>query len=75
MVWVLSEVTNKYPNLFQARALFLKGVQHEQDGKLYEAVKFYRQAVQLVPDIETRLYEASKAKPQPIEGTGTLYWK
>lgn len=51
----------------KAQALFLKGVQHEQDGKLYEAVKFYRQAVQLVPDIETRLYEASKAKSQPIE--------
>ena len=45
----------------------MKGVQHEQDGKLYEAVKFYRQAVQLVPDIETRLYEASKPKPQSLE--------
>lgn len=51
--------------------MFLKGVQYEQDGKLYEAVKFYRQAVQLVPDIEFRLYEMSKAKTQqaqPVEG-------
>ncbi|XP_034250568.1 F-box only protein 9 isoform X2 [Thrips palmi] len=54
----------------KARSMFLKGVQHEQDGKLYEAVKFYRQAVQLVPDIEFRLYEASKARAQqaqPVE--------
>lgn len=51
----------------QARALFLKGIQHEQDGKLYEAVKFYRRAVQLVPDIETRLYEATKSKTTPVE--------
>ncbi|KAK3921549.1 F-box only protein 9 [Frankliniella fusca] len=51
----------------QARALFLKGIQHEQDGKLYEAVKFYRRAVQLVPDIETHLYEATKTKAAPLE--------
>lgn len=51
----------------KAQALFMKGVQYEQEGKLYEAVKFYRRAVQLVPDIETRLYEASKAKVQPVE--------
>jgi F-box protein 9 len=44
--------------------LFLKGVENEQNGKLYEAIQFYRRAVQLVPDIEFRLYDASKAKPR-----------
>lgn len=47
---------------FQARILFLKGVQHEQEGKLYEAIQYYRRAVQLVPDIEFRIYESNKLK-------------
>lgn len=34
----------------------------EKSGKLYEAIQFYRRAVQLVPDIEFRLHDASKAK-------------
>jgi F-box protein 9 len=48
----------------QAKRLFLKGVENEQSGKLYEAIHFYRRAVQLVPDIEFRLYDASKLKPR-----------
>jgi F-box protein 9 len=44
--------------------LFLKGVENEQNGKLYEAIQFYRRAVQLVPDIEFRLYDANKLKPK-----------
>jgi len=44
--------------------LFLKGVENEQNGKLYEAIQFYRRAVQLVPDIEFRLYDANKVKPR-----------
>lgn len=42
--------------------MFLKGVEHEQSGKLYEAIQFYKRAVQLVPDIEFRLYESTKIK-------------
>lgn len=34
----------------------------EKSGKLYEAIQFYKRAVQLVPDIEFRFYDASKAK-------------
>lgn len=48
--------------------LFLKGVENEQNGKLYEAIQFYRRAVQLVPDIEFRLYDANKGKPREREG-------
>lgn len=36
----------------QARNYFLQGVKHEEDGKLYDAIKFYKKAVALVPDIE-----------------------
>ncbi|XP_040205755.1 F-box only protein 9 isoform X1 [Rana temporaria] len=38
-----------------ARELFLKAAEREQNGALYEAIKFYRQAMQLVPDIEFKI--------------------
>ncbi|CAI9617094.1 unnamed protein product, partial [Staurois parvus] len=38
-----------------ARELFLKAAEQEQNGALYEAIKFYRQAMQLVPDIEFKI--------------------
>ncbi|XP_058799475.1 F-box only protein 9 [Phymastichus coffea] len=46
----------------KAKNLFLQGIENEQSGKLYEAIQFYRRAVQLVPDIEFRLYESTKPK-------------
>lgn len=45
-----------------ARILFLKGVEMERTGKLYEAIQFYRRAVQIVPDIEFRLDNKNKAR-------------
>lgn len=42
----------------KARELFMKGVGEERAGKLYEAIQWYRRAMQLVPDIESRLYKA-----------------
>lgn len=48
----------------KARMWFLEGVENEQKGKLYEAIQFYRKAVQLVPDIEFRLYETARVKPK-----------
>lgn len=35
--------------------LSLTGADLEKAGKLYEAIQFYRKAVQLVPDIEYKL--------------------
>jgi F-box protein 9 len=35
----------------------------EKAGQLYEAIQFYRRAVQLVPDIEFRLDNLTKNKP------------
>ncbi|KAB7499980.1 F-box only protein 9 [Armadillidium nasatum] len=40
----------------EAANLFRKGVQLEQNGQLYEAIRFYRKAIALVPDIETRVH-------------------
>ncbi|KAM8953059.1 F-box only protein 9 [Pelodytes ibericus] len=39
----------------KARELFLKAAEQEQNGALYEAIKFYRRAMQLVPDIEFKI--------------------
>lgn len=48
--------------VLQAKNLFLKGIEHEQSRKFYEAIQFYKRAEQLVPDIEIRLYESTKTK-------------
>ncbi|CAH1971756.1 unnamed protein product [Acanthoscelides obtectus] len=45
-----------------ARELFLKGVEMERCGKLYEAIQYYKRAVQLVPDIEFKLENTTKPK-------------
>lgn len=34
----------------------------ENSGNMYEAIQYYKKAVQLVPDIEFRLYESMKTK-------------
>lgn len=39
----------------EAKELFLLGMQAEQDGALYEAIHHYRRAMQLVPDIESKI--------------------
>ncbi|PVD32500.1 hypothetical protein C0Q70_07939 [Pomacea canaliculata] len=39
----------------EAKKLFLQGMQAEQNGHMYEAVQFYRHAMQLVPDIEFKI--------------------
>lgn len=51
-----------------ATELFIQGSQLENKGKVYEALRLYRKACQLVPDIEFRIYEmqkkSSKNKPE-----------
>ena len=39
----------------KARGFFLEGVEHEQNGELFEAIQKYRKAVNLVPDIEFKV--------------------
>ncbi|EEB11637.1 F-box only protein, putative [Pediculus humanus corporis] len=38
-----------------AKKWFLEGVEHEKSGRLIEAIRHYKKAVQLVPDIEFKL--------------------
>lgn len=44
----------------KAERLYKVGIELEQNGKVYDALEYYRRAVQLVPDIEFRIYEISK---------------
>lgn len=39
----------------KASRLFQNGIDCERQGKMHDAIRFYRQALQLVPDIEKRL--------------------
>ncbi|KAI5140534.1 F-Box Only Protein 9 [Manis pentadactyla] len=53
-----------------ARELFLKAVEEEQNGALYEAIKFYRRAMQLVPDIE---FKITYTRSPDGDGAGNSY--
>ncbi|XP_046656494.1 F-box only protein 9-like isoform X2 [Daphnia pulicaria] len=46
----------------EAKSLYLRGVKHEKSGEVVEAIKFYKRAMQLVPDIEERIYTYPKNK-------------
>ncbi|CAG9859937.1 unnamed protein product [Phyllotreta striolata] len=48
----------------RATNLFLAGSEMENSGKFYEAIQYYRQAVQIVPDIE--LIINRKIKPKAV---------
>uniref|UniRef100_A0A182SBC1 F-box domain-containing protein n=1 Tax=Anopheles maculatus TaxID=74869 RepID=A0A182SBC1_9DIPT len=48
----------------QARTLFQQGSDLERSGKVFEAMRLYRRATQLVPDIEFRVYDKKHAKPK-----------
>ncbi|KAJ2947290.1 hypothetical protein O0L34_g17006 [Tuta absoluta] len=51
----------------KAKQLFLRGVEFERGGKLYEAIQHYKRAMQILPDVETRLYESSKERADTPE--------
>lgn len=44
----------------RAKLLFSQGVEAERKGMVFEAMSLYRRAVQLVPDIEFKMYETGK---------------
>uniref|UniRef100_A0A0B7AJ98 F-box only protein 9 n=1 Tax=Arion vulgaris TaxID=1028688 RepID=A0A0B7AJ98_9EUPU len=48
----------------EARAFFVQGMQAEDDGLLNEAIFYYRKALQLVPDIESRLGNVYSRSPR-----------
>ena len=45
-----------------ARQLFLEGIELERSRKYFEAIKLYRRAVQLEPNIEYKVYQATLAE-------------
>eukprot|EP00092_Neocalanus_flemingeri_P017526 GFUD01018961.1.p1 GENE.GFUD01018961.1~~GFUD01018961.1.p1 ORF type:complete len:435 (+),score=105.28 GFUD01018961.1:189-1493(+) len=53
----------------KARELFLQGVKCEENGKLYEAIRYYKRAEKLVPNIEYQTFDYTgknfKVKEQP----------
>ncbi|XP_051936506.1 F-box only protein 9 isoform X1 [Hippocampus zosterae] len=51
----------------EAAELYLRAVQEEQNGAFYEAIKFYRLAMQLVPDIESKI-NYSHHEADQVEG-------
>ncbi|XP_061601434.1 F-box only protein 9 [Cololabis saira] len=54
----------------KATELFLRAVQEEQNGAVYEAIKFYRMAMQLVPDIE---FKINYSRPPDADRAGGKY--
>lgn len=54
----------------KATELFLRAVQEEQNGAVYEAIKFYRMAMQLVPDIE---FKINYSRPPDADRGGGNY--
>lgn len=56
-----TEVTEELTEDEKAKQLFLRGVELERSGKLYEAIQHYKRAMQILPDVETRLYDELRA--------------
>ncbi|XP_043992043.1 F-box only protein 9 [Gambusia affinis] len=54
----------------KATELFLRAVQEEQNGAVYEAIKFYRMAMQLDPDIE---FKINYSRPPDADRGGGNY--
>ena len=46
----------------QAATMYLQGVRCEESGQVVEAIKHYKRAMQLVPDIEKKMYKAPRLK-------------
>lgn len=51
-----------------ARKLFLEGIELERSRKYFEAIKLYRRAVQLEPNIEYKVYQATLAENEQKAG-------
>lgn len=48
----------------EAKILFFQGVKLEKEGKCFDAIRLYRRAVQLVPDIEFKAYAQQPQRSQ-----------
>jgi len=52
----------EFDTVKRARDLFLAGVELERAGELFSAVQKYKRAVQMVPDIEHRVFDENRKK-------------
>lgn len=50
----------------------MQGTELEKLGSVFEAMRLYRRAVQIVPDIEFKIYESSKKLTQSIADNGNI---
>ena len=50
----------------------MEGVEHEQNGELFEAIQKYRKAVNLVPDIEFKVFEHNKQRRRVFGDKGRV---
>lgn len=60
----------------QAKALFIQASELERMGKVFEAMHLYRRAVQIIPDIEFKIYESTskQSKEETAQkGSSTTY--
>ncbi|XP_051503434.1 F-box only protein 9 isoform X1 [Myxocyprinus asiaticus] len=53
----------------KARELFLKAVEEEQNGAVYKAIKYYKSAMLLVPDIEFKINYSRTPDPDRVGGS------
>lgn len=58
----LLEHHNETSLCLQAENLYLKGAELERNNNYYDAIRYYRRALQLVPDIETKVLKNSNFK-------------
>lgn len=56
----------------QAKHFFQRATELEREGKLYDAIKYYRAAMQLVPDIEFRMDHRGQQQPTTTTTTTEL---
>ena len=61
-VFIPRQLSSFLPLNFKARDLFLAGVELEGAGELFSAVQKYKRAVQMVPDIEHRVFDEVRKK-------------
>lgn len=54
--------SNETSRELMAKTLFLEGIELERSRKYFEAIKLYRRAVQLEPNIEYKVYQATLAE-------------
>ncbi len=49
--------------------MYLEGVKCEQSGRVVDAIRHYKRAMQLVPDIEQKMYGTTKTKGKTWRNT------